>query len=443
MDAAPGDAGVTAPDIFDFVAQHTSDEVQSNTFKCLSIHDFWIWHWRSSTFRGLHIISQKLLFGLLHRMYCVKVDANGRNVVTAETGTVKPGDWLAAFDSEIKSTDTAFHTLWTACTVKIQDVPRKKREPLPVSKPVPMVRSKQVSKTSTKSSQQKKKKKKRSRAPHGSLSSSTKAKKRKVVVPSNPVVRIASILNPSQCVPVEEARLRNIAVGLKQLGQTCYMNASLQCLSSVRRLELAMSTVLRTFRASESMSLHMSDKLRGKFNVMLLWHSALRSIRRNSGKAISLDLSLLHSRQEAPFCGNRQQDGGDYVRHLLSGVSEVADFVRSANPIDDLFQFKTLERGHCGACGHDTYEETLHIMLMILEFAVDKTVEELLALKYGKQEERAERQCIECKAKGKSTYSLMLPLQRDLPQRLVIALYNYLMDGRKYHTVNLSSFAIK
>ncbi|EDV19464.1 uncharacterized protein TRIADDRAFT_33494, partial [Trichoplax adhaerens] len=106
-------------------------------------------------------------------------------------------------------------------------------------------------------------------------------------------------------------------VGLKNLGNTCFMNSILQCLSNTK--------ALTSFVLDNSYSRFISGKSSMHGKLMEAYASLMRSMWKSDTKETALSPATFKSQIQrfAPrFVGYSQQDAQEFLRFLLAGLHE-------------------------------------------------------------------------------------------------------------------------
>jgi len=174
---------------------------------------------------------------------------------------------------------------------------------------------------------------------------------------------------------------RNL-VGLRNLGNTCFLNSSIQCLLSIPQLQ----TYFRE-RFSEADLNERTAPLKGK--LAREFSALLEEVRGSSSSRSAVlspaSLRNLIIRYAPQFSGYSQQDSHEALRFLLDGLHEDLNRVKSKpkycemkdikgesvddaalrwwrysmshgdSPINDIFGGQLLSETRCGMCGHKSW----------------------------------------------------------------------------------------
>eukprot|EP01065_Artemidia_motanka_P031458 TRINITY_DN3784_c1_g1_i1.p1 TRINITY_DN3784_c1_g1~~TRINITY_DN3784_c1_g1_i1.p1 ORF type:complete len:1442 (+),score=384.43 TRINITY_DN3784_c1_g1_i1:69-4394(+) len=121
-------------------------------------------------------------------------------------------------------------------------------------------------------------------------------------------------------------------VGLQNMGNTCYMNSALQCLSHTRLLrEYFTNSNLYLYDLNRSSTWGMSGKLAVVFSDLLqrLWFS-------DSPCQVPRHFRHTFGTFRPAFGDYRQQDAEEFLAHLLGGISEDLNLVEGPKPAFEL-----------------------------------------------------------------------------------------------------------
>lgn len=133
-----------------------------------------------------------------------------------------------------------------------------------------------------------------------------------------------ALTSTSQTVSLPKNREK---VGLRNLGNTCFMNSILQCVAHTPGFIDSLLTAART-------DINRRSKLRGQ---LVERFAELMEEMRNSRSAVSPDqVKLMVGRFAPQFSGYMQQDAHEFLRFLLDGLHEDLNRIQSKQPYREL-----------------------------------------------------------------------------------------------------------
>ena len=124
------------------------------------------------------------------------------------------------------------------------------------------------------------------------------------------------------------------AVGLKNLGNTCYMNSGLQCLSHTKELTQYFLSSQYEADLNEDNTLGSKGKLLNAYANLIFktWHGRMKVVSPNKFK---YELSNFYS----SFEGYGQHDSQEFISHLLDGLHEDVNLIKK-KPLTNAVEWK-------------------------------------------------------------------------------------------------------
>jgi len=285
----------------------------------------------------------------------------------------------------------------------------------------------------------------------------------------------ASIFSRPSSVRLERVRLDSLEdcgyqfFGLHNLGNTCFMNAALQCLVHIEPFRQAFVERLVALgpedHQEEATLVNALDALMGSIitsnaspgaSPSANTTDAGRGTLANDVKAFSpIALRSVMSARAPQFQGFAQHDSQEFIRFLLDGLSE--DLAEPASPggsdavekeeehakaggdedprrsvIDDIFCGELESRVHCLSCGHvsRSCDPFLDISLPLVHSDEDGAITLDNCLRsFFQTEELDEGEQVECEGCGARTRQRRQILPRRLPRVLLVHLKRFYFDG--------------
>ncbi|XP_042565983.1 ubiquitin carboxyl-terminal hydrolase 37-like isoform X2 [Clupea harengus] len=210
--------------------------------------------------------------------------------------------------------------------------------------------------------------------------------------------------------PAQQLKCR----GLPNLGQTCYINSTLQCLFALQPLCIQLLLQEETWRQEPSALLLSS--------FVGLW--CLRaSTDRELKAAVLMELKDCIALRNQEFKGNSQNDAHEFLSECLLGLKDIGHTLQMGDvsyqcPVDTLLSFQLQHIRSCRSCGVESRREEISTYLS-LQMVAQGTVQNSLELYFSESE--VEYRCERC---GGQVSSLRCSFY-TLPQVLILHLKRF------------------
>ncbi|XP_042565817.1 ubiquitin carboxyl-terminal hydrolase 37-like [Clupea harengus] len=210
--------------------------------------------------------------------------------------------------------------------------------------------------------------------------------------------------------PAQQLKCR----GLPNLGQTCYINSTLQCLFALQPLCIQLLLQEETWRQEPSALLLSS--------FVGLW--CLRaSTDRELKAAVLMELKDCIALRNQEFKGNSQNDAHEFLSECLLGLKDIGHTLQMGDvsyqcPVDTLLSFQLQHIRSCRSCGVESRREEISTYLS-LQMVAQGTVQNSLELYFNESE--VEYRCERC---GGQVSSLRCSFY-TLPQVLILHLKRF------------------
>jgi len=203
----------------------------------------------------------------------------------------------------------------------------------------------------------------------------------------------------------------NGIVGLKNLGNTCYMNASLQCL---RNIKLCYEHILNENKNNT----YDNNKLIKSYYKFVrdIWEPVT-----NKTVMSPADIKNEFGKYKRNFNGFGQQDAQEFIIYLLDAIHENTKNENKQSIISELFVGKYKSTVVCGNCEHNsiTYEDFMFLSLPITE-NLEKSLSMFSA--YDDLDNNNKYKCEKCKHESIATKIMQI---HKLPTVLIVYLKRF------------------
>ncbi|XP_042566084.1 ubiquitin carboxyl-terminal hydrolase 37-like [Clupea harengus] len=210
--------------------------------------------------------------------------------------------------------------------------------------------------------------------------------------------------------PAQQLKCR----GLPNLGQTCYINSTLQCLFALQPLCIQLLLQEETWRQEPSALLLSS--------FVGLW-CLRKSTDRQLKAAVLMELKDCIALRNQEFKGNSQNDAHEFLSECLLGLKDIGHTLQMGDvsyqcPVDTLLSFQLQHIRSCRSCGVESRREEISTYLS-LQMVAQGTVQNSLELYFNESE--VEYRCERC---GGQVSSLRCSFY-TLPQVLILHLKRF------------------
>mmetsp|Transcript_7532 Transcript_7532/g.21562 ORF Transcript_7532/g.21562 Transcript_7532/m.21562 type:complete len:535 (-) Transcript_7532:146-1750(-) len=153
---------------------------------------------------------------------------------------------------------------------------------------------------------------------------------------------------------LKEKKVEVPPAGIKNLGNTCYMNACLQCLNRVTELRETLDKYSPPAAEGRDIDAVLTSQLRG----------VLQSLRDTTDSIVPLQFVMALRQRFPRFAemqngGYMQQDADECLRGLLTVMSGTLNTENGGNKIDDLFGFRLKSTLKCLECDEEPPQESV------------------------------------------------------------------------------------
>ncbi|XP_042566001.1 uncharacterized protein LOC116224192 isoform X2 [Clupea harengus] len=174
--------------------------------------------------------------------------------------------------------------------------------------------------------------------------------------------------------PAQQLKCR----GLPNLGQTCYINSTLQCLFALQPLCIQLLLQEETWRQEPSALLLSS--------FVGLW-CLRKSTDRQLKAAVLMELKDCIALRNQEFKGNSQNDAHEFLSECLLGLKDIGHTLQMGDvsyqcPVDTLLSFQLQHIRSCRSCGVESRREEISTYLS-LQMVAQGTVQNSLELYFN------------------------------------------------------------
>ena len=209
-------------------------------------------------------------------------------------------------------------------------------------------------------------------------------------------------------------------IGLPNLGNSCYQNATLQLLLGLRPFLSEVTSLISRPQSDQCRTLHAIAKL------MTLRQKAL-------GKSVSrhlIDLRDVFAEIDPAFRGTEMQDASEFLLRLLDAMKDEVDAsVPTANPVRNNFQYRTIESCMCTKCSETVLkrQENICWFVRVPHRQGNQTPTLQDAIRLSMRPDRRELLCQRC---HHSEYIVTRKISQ-LPKTLILQLNRYVFLGEE------------
>lgn len=221
--------------------------------------------------------------------------------------------------------------------------------------------------------------------------------------------------------PVSKHASDPLYVGLPNLGNSCYQNATLQALLGVA--PFVSESVATALRLPSAPSTAHCPTLRALSTLMVLRQQA----RRRSVSSHVNRLREVFAAIDPAFRGSQMQDANEFLLRLLDTLKDELDASerRLPNPVRSSFEYETQESYRCCRCGHQAQRRQANISWFVNvprrshDARAPPTLQD--ALRLSMRPDERELTCEQC---GHTTCTVATRVTR-LPRVLILQLNRY------------------
>ena len=207
-------------------------------------------------------------------------------------------------------------------------------------------------------------------------------------------------------------------IGLPNLGNSCYQNATLQLLLGLRPFLSEVTSLSSRPQSDQCRTLHAIAKL-----ITLRQKSLGKSVSRHL-----IDLRDVFAEIDPAFRGTEMQDASEFLLRLLDVMKDEVDAsVPTANPVRNNFQYRTIESCMCTKCSETVLkrQENICWFVRVPHRQGNQTPTLQDAIRLSMRPDRRELLCQRCH------HSEFLVTRKisQLPKTLILQLNRYVFLG--------------
>jgi hypothetical protein len=237
----------------------------------------------------------------------------------------------------------------------------------------------------------------------------------------------------SDCVEVLQVLDPNNPIGLRNLGNTCYMNSIVQAIFA---LKFFIEDLKNKFSQLTKMSEESHDfsMTRSLLNLYHQYNGLRNSTEDCSVDEVENHLSILKEcvgKKWSPFKSHTQQDAAEFFGHIIDTIKEefesVKDFPQMNDPIARNFEFETGGSLTCKKCKNKTKLDNEKQHALYLSLPEDKSLQ--TAFLNSLKDETTSHQCVA--ANCGANENILNKYYTKLSKVLFLQLGRYSIDGSK------------